>query len=389
MLRKYLASAIIALSMLYPNNSLNSTERTKRTAYIYWDAYADEKYKTPTEECPNWKPCLESLVNNAEKIIAAEVKQSKRFRRHYDDIDFVLKSVGEWKSPEKDDKDLIMFPSYAISKFKGQKPIRANEVDLRMGFTLRAIAAYGYAEEIPGRFLIISTKKKTLDTLIHEAGHLFSLYHNAEKDDYMHPYTNFQSPKFSKEARAIMADSMISIINARGLPFRIEHNKIWLDLARLKHKPNLKITCNTGANNICVMHESKDYFKNTIVSVNPSGSLNVKYTYAKMDEKHDNLDTVVKMERLFDFLKSLGISETEEEAVFYKTKSESSIQWIESIINIEDMHFIKHYDHIIGYLTFHGFMPNETRKQFDTAKKISSLYGLKMFDVLYHYAKKE
>ncbi len=388
MLRKYLASAIVAISIIYPDKYLSSEEKPRRTAYVYWDAYADKEYQLPTEECPDWKPCLETLVNNAEKNIASQIKQSKRFRRYYDDVDFVLKKVDEWKSPENNGYDWIMLPSYILKKFKQQKPIIVNEVDLRLGFTSRPIIAKGYAEDIPGKFLMLSTNRDRLGTLIHECGHLLSLYHNAEKDDYMHPYHDFPNPKFSKEAKTIMADSIISIINARGLPFRLEHNKLWLEAARPKHKPNLKITCGTDANSICVMQESPGYFKNTIVSVNPSGSLNVKYAYAKMDEKCENHENVAKMGKLFDFLKSLGISEAEEEAVFYKAKTESSIQWLNFIVNIEERHFIKHYDNIMGYLTFSGFITDETRKQFDAANNISSLYGLKMFDVLCHYAKK-
>lgn len=388
MLRKYLASAILAFSLLYPQN-LCSAERAKRTAYVYWDAYADEKYQKPTDDCPKWKPCLESLVNSAEKKIVSEVKQSKRFRRHYDGLDFVLKKVGKWESPADDGDDWVMFPIYVLEKFKYKRPIRANEIDIRLGFTLRPIIADGYAEDIPGRFLIVSAKTKRLDTLIHESGHLLSLYHNAENGDHMHPNFDFPNAKFSREARAIMADSIMSIISARGLHFRLEHNKIWLEAARLAYQMRLDIKCNTGTNNRCILHENKMYLAQATIAVNPSGSFSIRYSYAKMNETHEDIKSVAKMERLFHFLKSLGISEAAEEAVFYKARSDLPSQWLNFAINIEEKHFIRHYDKIVGYLRFSGLMPDGTAKALGVAKEISFAYGLKMFDVLYHYARKE
>ncbi len=385
MLRKYLASAILAISMLYSHGSLSSGERNKRTAYVYWDAYADKLYQRPTGECPEWKPCLESLVNEAEKIIVAEVKQSKRFRRHYDHLDFVLKNVKGWDSPRDDWDDWVMFPNYVLGKFKIQNPIRVNEVDMRLGFTLRAVMAEGYAEDIPGRFLMVSAKSERRITLTHEAGHLLSLCHNSNNGDYMHPDLSFPNAKFSKEARAIIADSIMSIISARGLQFRLEHNNGLLDMAKIAYKPQSSIKCKTDTNNMCVVHLSKTYLAQATIAVNPSGSLSIGYSYAKMNEKPEDLRQAAKMDGLFKFLKYLGISEAEEEAVHYKAKS----QWLNSVINIEERQFEKHYDSIVGYLKFNGLMPDDTAKSLDTARNISSAYGIRLFDVLYHYAKKE
>jgi len=398
-----LTTYLVSCTPLKVNYIPPTYPKTKKPiAKIYIDAYADEEYQRPRVGCQKWKPCIENILDKAEKDINPQLKTSKRFQKYFSDIDIEVKKIGTWESPNFPNNLLAYFTFGFMNNFMRIKPIKNKEVDIRIGFTTQSIPALGFVNDIPGKYIITTGQdclkdnidtcyKNEIDTLKHELGHTLGLHHNdVEYNQMAHQDVWPIKSRFTNQARSLIADTLLSIRNSRTLDKRIEKNKEVLKATSkfLDDNFNFKLKFEFEQNSKCYI-EKHDYIKDEVnLAINASGSLSVEFHYKKGNKK-DALHNKKRMHNFYNFLKRLGISEVNEDLIFYKThwKTSANSHWYDQVINIDQEKFNQHFDKIIDYLNINALISTKKTKKLKEIKLASYATGINIHDFLYYLSK--